>query len=260
MELYSPHPNPPAPPPPAIPVGNHSRGSPYPHRERGFQCLILVGLVSLLIFSQRKIRSLYTLPFPHFQELVLGPEGLQDVVTILAGFRSVAADVAWVQLLQNTSSGGPLEENAQGTFLTLKKDTLRVTRIDPYFREAYLFSAGILAWFQHVNRPEEALDILREGIRNNPNDWVFRSYVGAIVYKRKEDFGKVASLLEDAVRQPDCPGLVKAILANTYKKTGQYRKALNLWESILDDPRNSDYHARAREQIRELEGSFNRRY
>jgi tRNA dimethylallyltransferase len=32
----SPHTGPPAPPPPYIPVGNHSRGSPCPHRERGY--------------------------------------------------------------------------------------------------------------------------------------------------------------------------------------------------------------------------------
>ena len=135
-----------------------------------------------------------------------------------------------------------------------EKDTLRVVRIDPYFHRAYLFGAGILAWFKSVDRPEEALLILQEGIRNDPHYWVFRSYAGAIVYQKKEDFGKVASLLEGAVSQPDCPGLVKAILANTYKSMGQYRKSLEVWEVVLGDPDNSDYHARARSQIRELEG------
>jgi hypothetical protein len=219
--------------------------------------LLFAGLLSLLVFSGRQVRSLYTLPFPHFQNLILGREGLEDVVLILAGFRSVAADIAWVQLLQNTSGSAPLEENTRRTFPTLKDDTLRIVRIDPFFRRAYLFSAGILAWFPSANRPEEALEILREGIRNNPDVWVFRSAVGAIVYKRKEDFGKAASLLEDAVRQPDCPALIKSILANIYKELRNYRRSLEIWNAILDDPSAQDYHARARGEIRELEKLIN---
>jgi tetratricopeptide (TPR) repeat protein len=216
--------------------------------------LLFLGLLSLLIFSNHKVRSLYALPFPPLQELVSGPHSLEDVAMIVGGFRSVAADVAWIQLLQNVSGNGPLGEDAQKPLPTLKEDTLRVVRIDPYFHRAYLFGAVILAWFKSVDRPEEALEILQEGIRNNPNYWVFRSTVGAIVYKKKEDFPQVAHLLEDAVSQPDCPGLIKAILANTYKSMGQYRKALEVWGVVLDDPDNADYHARARNQIRELEG------
>ena len=216
-------------------------------------------LLWLLVFSHMRIRSLYRLPFPHFQDLVMERGGLEDVVTILAGFRAVAADIAWVQFLQRMSNEEVLEEDPQKTFPFLKQDVSRIVRIDPRFHRAYLYGAGILAWFKSVNRPQEALEILEEGIRNNPNYWMFRNYVGAIIYKRKEDFPKAAALLEDAVRQPDCPGITKAILANIYKGMGEYRKAIRTWEAVLEDPQNSDYHPRARSQIAELERLLGRR-
>ena len=220
----------------------------------GSKLLLFSVLLFLLLFSDHKIRSLYALPFPHFDRLTSGSYMFQDVSAIAGGFRSVAADIAWVQLLQNVSGSGPLGENMVRDMPTLKDDVLRIVRIDPYFRRAYMFGAGILAWFPSVNRPEEALEILAEGIQNNPSYWILRSYAGAIVYRKKADFVKVADLLEQAAQQPDCPGLVKAILANTYKAIGRYQDAVRVWEQVLDDPDNADYHARAEEQIRAIEG------
>ena len=146
-----------------------------------------------------------------------------------------------------------MEESFGKKMPTLKEDTLRVVRMDPYFYPAYLFSAGILTWFRNVGRPGEALEILEEGIRNNPTYWTFRTYAGAILYTQKKDFSRTAYLLEDAVRQENCPALVKAILANIHKSLNNYPRALEIWQSILDDPSAADYHLRARHQIREIE-------
>jgi len=214
---------------------------------------VFIGFVGLLLFSNAKINSLYSLPFPHFDKLLLKRAGLQDILVILAGFRSVAADIAWVELLQEVSGGGSvLDEDPTRNVGSLKDDTLRVVRIDPSFYRAYLFGSATLAWIRTIDRPQEALEVLKEGLTYNPHYWLFGNYALAIIYHQKKDLVGVIRLLENAVRQPDCPGLTKAILANTYKENGEYQKAIEIWTDVLNDPDNSNYHARARNQIREL--------
>jgi len=217
-------------------------------KKKGF--LILILLLALVVFSLERIRSIYPLPYPHFSDLIVGKNELQDIGGIIMGFRGAAADIAWVQLIQYC--GGEILPDESRTLDLLKDLTLRVVRIDPYFYEAYLFSSGILAWFKNINRPDEAIEILQEGIKNNPRYWPFRLYLAAIVYKKAEEYGKMAFSLEEAIRYPDCPQLIKAILANYYKEQKEYAKAITVWESVLASD-DSGYQNRAEEQISMLE-------
>jgi tetratricopeptide (TPR) repeat protein len=137
----------------------------------------------------------------------------------------------------------------------------RVVSLDPFFDHVYLYGAGALAW--NLNRPQEALDLLARGIRtmeryraNMTSDvhqpfWQLHLYASAIVYRQSGQFDRMIAQLEVAVRQPDCPAMVKAILANIYQKEGKYAPALALWISVYDsgDP---SYRARALEKVAEL--------
>jgi tetratricopeptide (TPR) repeat protein len=104
-----------------------------------------------------------------------------------------------------------------------------------------------------LNRPEEALEILQEGIAANPTYWRFRLYVGAIVHKQRGRFDDMIRLLEDAVLYPDCPTLVKSVLANIYKERKNYKRALEIWIGILEGrERDPWYREQAQKQIAEL--------
>jgi len=110
--------------------------------------------------------------------------------------------------------------------------TLRVVRLDPHFHYAYLFSGGALAW--NYDRTDEALEILREGIRNNPDYWQFHLYISAIIYKKNLRSGEMLALLEEAVRQKDAPNMVRVILANYYEKMGRLADALKIWVDVVE--------------------------
>ncbi|MDI6757257.1 MAG: hypothetical protein QME32_04465, partial [Endomicrobiia bacterium] len=84
--------------------------------------------------------------------------------------------------------------------------TLRVVRLDPHFKYAYLFSGGALAW--NYGRTDEALAILREGIQNNPDYWQFHLYISAILYKQDLKNDEMLSLLEMAIKEKDAPNMV----------------------------------------------------
>lgn len=139
----------------------------------------------------------------------------------------------------------------------------RIVRLDPFFDHAYLYGAGALAW--NLNRPQEALELLQNGMQAlekygtgaggdiHQPFWQLSLYASAIIYRQSGDFEKMQSLLEVAVRQSDCPNMVKAILGNIYQKEGRTMDSLALWLAIYDsgDP---SYRDRAGHKIEELRG------
>jgi hypothetical protein len=209
---------------------------------------IFIALLAVLVVSQIQMRRLYAPPFPPLNQLIASKYTFQDAAFVATGFRRLGADVAWIQLLQNMGNFGAAKEFGED-YPQLKADTLRITRIDPYFRKAYLFGAATLAWIRPINRPAEALEVLQEGIHYNPQYWQFRMYVAGIGYKVSNQFDKMVGMLEDAVQQPDCPTMVKSILANAYKQQGHYADAINVWRIVLADPKGRDYYDRARHEI-----------
>jgi hypothetical protein len=208
--------------------------------------------LALALFGFSGMHRTFPWPYPPMDQLVTQRHGLQDVGLVTAGFRSLAADLAWIQLLQYVGGGFlPGEDTTRG-YAELKPMTLRVTRIDPYARHAYLYSASMLAFFHNFQRPQEAMDLLVEGIRANPKYWPLRSMAAAIGFQQTAEFNRMAQALEDSIQSPDCPAVVKSILANGYKAHERYADAIRVWHIVLEDPQATAYHHRAEGEIQAL--------
>ncbi len=222
-----------------------------------------MGSIFILQFFLRKNFS-YNYPF--FTEIVnlsASKEtgyGLLDLSGIIFGMRRMVANITWIQLLQyygtpeveheHKENGCPLcKDYGGGKYYDLLSLTQRIVRLDPYFYYAYLYSAGALAW--NLNRPEEAILILKEGIHNNPKYWRFRLYLAAIIYKQLNKFDKMVVLLEEAVKYSDCPSMVKVILANIYEKQNRYLDSLKIWLEVLTS-KDESYRLLAEKKILEL--------
>lgn len=224
-------------------------------------------LLRVTPFPFAPIRTLILDLSQHFERTVsverpLGSQaGFRDLAGVAAGMRRLTADVAWISVLQYY---GAREEHSEGdahadephdfaggSYPALGPMTLRVTRLDPSFHYAYLYGAGALAF--NLDRPDEALAILEEAIRYNPTYWKFRLYVGAIAYKQRGQNEQMIALLEDAIRFPDCPTMVKSILANIYEERGNPARSLQIWLDIFENPRgDSWYRDKAEAKIAEL--------
>ena len=186
--------------------------------------------------------------FPPLSRLPSTPYRLQDVALASAGMRAAAADLAWIQLLQYTAGGLP-ELKDRRPYDHLKELTLRVVRLDPSFHRAYLHGAGILAWYNEVGRADEALEILQEGMRNDPGQPLYSVYIAALAYKKQGDVDRMVALLESTLDDPRSPIEMKAILANLYKSRGEYAKALAVWTAILGNESEAREWPRARIQV-----------
>ena len=145
-----------------------------------------------------------------------------------------------------------LEDAPGSVFEYMKPMSQRVVRLDPSFHRAYLYGAGVLGWFRNVQRPDDAVDLLREGMRNDPGEPLYSEYIAALAFQKKGDTAKMLSILEAAATDPRSPIVMKDILANIYKKSGRYAESLALWEEMLDNPDDEREWPRARVEIADL--------
>lgn len=211
------------------------------------------ALFVLALFAGSRMRRLHEPRFPPLSELKTGPFAFSDAALAAGGFRAPAADLAWIDLLRYTAGGLPEYTDAPGRpYEHLAELSLRVTRLDPSFHRSVLFAAGILAWFQGVERPDEAAALLHEGMRRSPEQPLYALYLAALAYKRQGDADRMIALLESSFDLPETPATMKAILANLRQARGEYREALALWRRILDNDRDRSEHARAKAKIVEL--------
>lgn len=171
-----------------------------------------------------------------------------------AGFRAAAADLAWIQLLQYAAGEVPpgFEDEPGKPYTRLKEMALRVGRLDPSFDRAFLYGAGMLGWFHGVERPDEAAELLEEGMRRAPGQPLFASWLAALAYQKKGDQEKMIAALEAGFDAPGTPTMMRAILANIRQSRGELRESLALWERIRDDDRDAAERPRANAKIAEL--------
>ena len=80
----------------------------------------------------------------------------------------------------------------------LKTLAQRVVRLDPSFSRAYLYGAGILGWFHGVERLDEAVELLEEGMRRDPGEPLYSLFLPALAFKEKGHADKMIALLEAA--------------------------------------------------------------
>ena len=234
---------------------------------------IVIVCASLAAFTARLERS-FKYPYPPFTNLVwdvsrvfegrtsverpIGSEGgFRDLGGICLGMRRMTADIAWIAVLQYYGAYDMLYQGAEaGSGPGVKHPALKVLvqraiRLDPYFHFAYLYGAGSLAF--NLDRSDEALELLEEGIKYNPTYWRLRLYLAAIVWKKKGQYDNMIPLLEEAIAYPDCPTMVKSCLANIYKARKNYGRALQIWLAVLEQ-RNLDevYEHQATLQVEDL--------
>jgi len=205
----------------------------------------MVGLASLAA-------NHYTEPFPPLAVSLSSPVArLSDFACIAMGFRKLAADIAWIQTLiyygtEERAANSEEIEQGGGSYPLFLAYCQRVARIDPYFEYVYYYGGGVLGW--NLNRPEEAEELLKEGIKANPKEWRFQQFLAGLAFQKNHNINVLTQFLEGFVEQSDCPNLLRALLANIYKKQKRYSEAIRVWK-IVYETQDPLYLQRAISQI-----------
>lgn len=175
------------------------------------------------------------------------------------GLRRAAADLALIRMM--IYYGTPEDEEAHllgfggheghqhgagGRHPELLHRARAVLSADPSFTYAALWASGALAF--NLDRPDEALELLETALARDPRNFQLRSYVGAIGFHKKGEPKKVIEVLEPVLAYPDCPAMIKHLMAVLYRKAGDRARSRALYEQLLSHP---DYRIWAEQALRE---------
>ncbi|MBI4055771.1 MAG: hypothetical protein HY402_06555 [Elusimicrobia bacterium] len=196
--------------------------------------------------------------FPPLEAMHFSSETASRDLTLLSfGLRRLGADLAFIQVLQYYGSPEALRDRSPahpdygaGSYPELYSRVGRVLRLDPSFHYAVLYGSGALAF--NLSRTQEAVRLLEEGLRYEPRQWRYHSYLAALAYQAPEDSEKLIAILERIVYDPECPTMLQNILANLYKKVGRGGRAARLYLYILENTRDPRYREHAEHQLRLL--------
>lgn len=188
------------------------------------------------------------------------------------GMRRLAGDLGLIRLIvyygtPESGSGHEAEHQHHGGFETFDADhpersygggnypemaykAMRVLDADPSMQYAALYAAGALAF--NLNRPDEALTVLDYALKRDPKNLQYKTYIGAVGFQRKGDALSVIRLLEPELESPDCPAMIKSMMAYLYLKKGYNAKAIRLYRDLYETSRDRSYRHIAEKQLRSL--------
>ena len=193
---------------------------------------------------------------------VLSPDTAVETASLLGlGMRRLSADLALIRLLiyYGTPETGAESlpehfdaENGGGRYAELGPRALRILDLDPSFSYAALYSAGALAF--NLGRPKEGLEVLRYALSRDPANLQLRVYVAAIGFARHGDSASVIRVLEPALSSPDCPTMIKSMVAFLYARRGDRASAARLYREIIETSRDPGYRSIAARMLAGLGG------
>jgi hypothetical protein len=159
-------------------------------------------------------------------ELLYYPSGFM-VRRAALGYETAAADVAWLRAIQYYGEHRITDQKYDriGHVMSV------VGTLDPQFTQAYVFGAFVLA--QELKRPERGLDLLRQGMAANPEDWDLAFETGFLYYVCLHDDAAAARYFTRASRLPGHPDYVERFAAFANQRAGNREMALLLWKRVL---------------------------
>jgi tetratricopeptide (TPR) repeat protein len=108
-----------------------------------------------------------------------------------------------------------------------------IAELDPHYIDAYWMGSLIL--IIEADELDAGLRLLELGFEHNPQEWILPYLAGWESYRagratEAQDYFRQAMQVEDA------PAVLGRLVAGVEARKGDPRKAIALWQSLLDDP------------------------
>lgn len=227
---------------------------------------------AVFIVAANFISKGYKSQFPPANEIHSFRESsLNDAAFIAFGMRRLNADISFISLLQYYGTPENVDEQAEnagdtswipdqkehddkdyggGAYPEFYARSRRILDIDPHFRHAAVYSAGALAF--NLNRADEAIALLEFAKSFDPKEWRYASYLAAIGYSKVNDPEKVADAMAHVVKDPECPTMVKQLIAFLNKRIKRYAAAATIYRDIIATSKEAGYVENAGRELEKL--------
>lgn len=194
--------------------------------------------------------------FPPTASVSLAGEGVVASATLWSlGMRRLASELGFVRLLvyygthpddyvphEEGTAHAHGKDEGYGRYEELLPRLRRILALDPYWTHPVLWGAGALAFT--VDRPDEALLILDEGLKTRPKDPTMLATVAAVGFQKKGDLEQALERLMPVVDSGQAPTMLKNMAAYMNERSGRRDVAVRLYKNILES-RDASYHDNA---------------
>lgn len=160
-------------------------------------------------------------------------------------YAPLMADVYWTRVVQYYGSKRERrEQNLDGLWPLLDL----ATTLDPNLLPAYRFGSTFLAEARPVGagRPDYAIDLLRRGIRENPEYWRLYQDLGNVYYFSLHDNEKAAEAYNTGSKVPGAQPWMKIMGARIAERGDTRQTSRLLWSEIYESAQDETVRENAK--------------
>ena len=178
-----------------------------------------------------------------------------EILTLLnLGLRRLAADIAMVRLLIYYGSSEAMADDLnppQGVTLYpgILPRAQEILSLDPSFSYVRFYAAGALAF--NLGRPDEAIELLREGLILDPDNSKYKAYIAAIAFSQKGDERQAVEALSPYLNSPKTPSMIKNVAAFIYLRLKKWPQAAELYQELLRS-KDAGYRKEAKKMLEKI--------
>jgi len=210
---------------------------------------LLLACLVISVFAQRRL--------DHIRK----PATLQEVLYIPSpkvlkrlslGYNGLLADVYWTRAVQYFGARHYLGSHDYELLAPLLEIT---TGLDPHLTVAYEFGANFLAPQPPygAGMPQQAIQLVNEGIRDNPNVWNLYYNLGFIYYTELKDYPKAADAFARGSKVPDAHPFLRIMAAQMAQHSGELQMARMMWTTAYESTTDGNIRANALAHLRGLQ-------
>jgi tetratricopeptide (TPR) repeat protein len=170
------------------------------------------------------------------------------------GYTGLLANIYWTRAVQyygEKHHGGATRYDLLWPLLNI------TTQLDPRLVPAYLFGGTFLSEKppHGAGDPGRAIQLVKFGIRNNPDDWHLYYDLGFIYYDLK-DYRSASDAFERGSRVPNAHPFLKILAARMAEHGGDLETARMLWSATYQTTKDKDIRANAAAHLRAVQADM----
>ena len=168
------------------------------------------------------------------------------------GYGGLLADIYWTRAVQYFGRHHFLRAREYNLLAPLLQIT---TALDPHLMVAYEFGGMFLAQRppEGAGMPDKAVQLLEQGITQNPGEWKLYYDLGFINTTERKDYGAAAKAFERGSAVPGAHPWLKVLAAHMAEHGGDLQTARFMWTKTYETTQDKSIRANAAAHLRALQ-------
>lgn len=167
------------------------------------------------------------------------------------GFDGLMACIYWTRTVQYFGERHYLRSHSYNELAPLLEIT---TALDPHLIPAYQFGASFLAPKppNGAGEPVRAIELMKYGIQNNPDNWHLYYDLGFVYYTELKDYKRAGEVFEQGSKIPHAHPFLKLLAAQMAEHAAEYSTARILWTATYESSSETNIRQNALEHLRAI--------